>query len=518
RQPESTSQKFIEVELFCKTERIYKTGDLARWNIEGNLEYLGRIDEQIKLRGFRVELGEIESLLLQHSLVKEAVVILYKTETNQSLIAYVTGFTNHLSIELKNHLKSRLPDYMIPAQIVVLDELPLTPNGKIDRKALPAPNLEIEGLYTAPRNEVEQKLAQLWSAVLERQEIGIHNNFFDLGGHSLLAIKLLNNIQQVFGQQLALSSLFQNPTIAQLAEQICHTGVQQSHRDLLLLQPQGNATPVFCFPGANGHGFYFQDLATNLGNEHPVYGLETPGRDGLSPLPNSVELHASQLIEVLRQQQPKSPYILVGYSSGCAVAFEMAFQLEQQGEKIEFLAILDSGLVTHPEYLSNRTEIDWIWQLLQRIEALKGVSFGLEYTDLAVQSDDQARWNLAAEYLYKHNVLPEHSTLDLLKTNMQVMKVLTLNYANYQPQHSISAPIVLFRAQEVHEIVVRELQAFSDYDLLDWGWQTYTQKPVKVISIPGNHGQMLYEPNVKILATQLQRAMVEANKAIALNY
>ncbi|MFN6565571.1 MAG: amino acid adenylation domain-containing protein [Nostoc sp. ChiSLP01] len=516
--PEITAQKFIEIELFGKTERVYKTGDLARWNSEGNLEYLGRIDEQIKLRGFRVELGEIESLLLQHPLVKEAAVILYKTETNQSLIAYVTGITNHLSIELKNHLKSRLPDYMIPAQIVVLDELPLTPNGKIDRKALPAPNLKIQGLYTAPRNEVEQKLAQLWSAALERQEIGIHNNFFDLGGHSLLAIKLLNNIQQVFGQQLALSSLFQNPTIAQLAEQICHTGVQQSHRDLLLLQPQGNATPVFCLPGANGHGFYFQDLATNLGNEHPVYGLETPGRDGLNPLPDSVELHASQLIEVLRQQQPKSPYILVGYSSGCAVAFEMALQLEQQGKKIEFLAILDSGLVSCPEHLTNRTELDWIWQLLQRIEALKGVSLGLEYADLAAQNDDQARWDLAAEYLYKHNVLPEHSSLDLLKTNMQVMKVLTLNYANYQPKHSISAPIVLFRAQEVHEIVVRELQAFSDYDLPDWGWQTYTQQPVKVISIPGNHGRMLYEPNVKVLATQLQTAMLEAEKVIALNY
>ncbi|MFN6462895.1 MAG: amino acid adenylation domain-containing protein [Nostoc sp. DedVER02] len=516
--PEISAQKFIEIELFGKTERIYKTGDLARWNAEGNLEYFGRIDEQIKLRGFRVELGEIESLLLQHPLVKEAAVILYKTETNQSLIAYVTGITNHLSIELKNYLRSRLPDYMIPAQIVVLDELPLTPNGKIDRKALPTPNLEIQGLYTAPRNEVEQKLAQLWSAVLERQEIGIYNNFFDLGGHSLLAIKLLNNIQQVFGQQLALSSLFQNPTIDQLAEQISNTGVQQSHPDLLLLQPQGNATPLFCLPGANGHGFYFQDLATNLGNEHPVYGLETPGRDGLNPLPNSVELHASQLIEVLHQQQPQSPYILVGYSSGCAVAFEMALQLEQQSEKIEFLAILDSGLVSCPEHLTNRTEIDWIWQLLQRIEALKGVSFGLKYTDLAAQNDDQARWNLAAEYLYRYNVLPEHSTLDLLKTNMQVMKVLTLNYANYQPKHSISAPIVLFRAQEVHEIVVRELQAFSDYDLPDWRWQTYAQKPVKVISIPGNHGRMLYEPNVKVLATQLQTVMQEAKKVIALNY
>ncbi|MEH2026223.1 non-ribosomal peptide synthetase [Nostoc sp.] len=507
--PDLTAEKFIKIDLFGKTERIYKTGDLARWGIDGNLEYLGRIDDQIKLRGFRIELGEIESILLQHPSVKEAIVTLYKTESNQSLIAYLTGITTDLSTQLKNHLKSRLPDYMIPAQMIVLNELPLTPNGKIDRKALPLPNGVIEGLSEAPRNKLEQQLTQVWSAVLERQEIGIHDNFFDLGGHSLLAIKLLNNIQQVFEQQLSLSSLFQNPTIAQLAEQLCNTEVQQLNSDLLLLQPQGEATPLFFLPGANGHSFYFRDLAINLGTERPVYGLETPGRDGSNPLPESVAAHASQLIELLHQQQPKSPYILVGYSSGCAVAFEMASQLEQQGETVSLLAILDAGLVSQPEYLTNRTDIDWIWQSIQRIQALKGVSLGLEYSHLAAQSDDQARWDLAAEYLYRYNILPEYSTISLLKTNLKVMKVLTLNYANYHPTHLISAPIVLFRAQEVQEIVLQELQAFSDYNLPDWGWQAYTQKPVKVISVPGNHGLMLYEPNVKLLATQLQSLMVD---------
>ncbi|QKQ75845.1 non-ribosomal peptide synthetase [Nostoc sp. TCL240-02] len=505
--PDLTTEKFIEVELFSKIERIYKTGDLARWVSDGNLEYLGRIDDQIKLRGFRIELGEIEAILLQHPSVKEAIVTLYKTESNQSLIAYVTGINNDLFTQLKNYLKSRLPDYMIPAQIIVLDELPLTPNGKVDRKSLPAPNGVIEGLYEPPRNEVEQQLAQVWSAVLEHQDIGIHDNFFDLGGHSLLAIKLLNNIQQVFERQLSLSSLFQNPTIAQLSEQLCNSEVQQSNPDLLSLQLQGDATPLFFLPGANGHGFYFRDLAINLGTKRPIYGLETPGRDGSSALPDSVTAHASQLIEILRKQA-KSPYILAGYSSGCAVAFEMAFQLEQQGETVSLLAILDAGLVSQPEYFTDRAELDWIWQLIRRIEVLKGVYLGLQYDDLVAQPNDRARWDLAADYLYRNNVLPEHSTLSLLKTNMKVMKVLTLNYANYQPTHPISAPIVLFRAQEVKDIVLQELQAFSDYDLPDWGWQTYTQKPLKVISVPGNHGQMLYEPNVKLLAAQLHNLMV----------
>jgi amino acid adenylation domain-containing protein len=500
---ELTNEKFIHIELFGKKERIYKTGDLARWDFAGNLEYLGRIDEQIKLRGFRIELHEIETILLQHSAVKEAIVTLYKTANNQSLIAYVTGINDDLPTQLKKYLKLRLPDYMIPTQIIRLDKLPLTTNGKVNRQALPTPNSIVTSLTEPPRNTVEQQLAQIWSAVLECQNMGIHDNFFDLGGHSLLAIKLLNNIHQVFNQQLSLSSLFQNPTIAQLAEQLSNPEIQQPNSNLLLLQPQGNATPLFCLPGANGHGFYFRDLAINLGTQRPIYALETPGRDGSSPLPNSVATHASQLINLLRQQQPKSPYILVGYSSGCAVAFEMASQLEQQGETVSLLVILDAGLVSQPKFFTDKTELDWIWQLIRRIEVLKGVSLGLKYDDLVAQPDDKARWDLAAEYLHRKNILPEHSTLSLLKTNMKVMKVLTLNYANYRPTHPISAPIVLFRAQEVKDIVLQEIQAFSNYDLPDWGWQVYTKKPVQVISVPGNHGQMLYEPNVQILAKSL---------------
>ena len=505
--PETTAEKFIEVELFSQVERIYKTGDLARWRDDGNLEYLGRMDEQVKLRGFRIELGEIESLLLQYPLVKEAVVTVNKTENNQSLIAYVTGIDDDFCSDLKNYLKSSLPDYMIPAQIVVLDKLPLTPNGKIDRKALPVPNISVQAAYTPPRHKVEAQLAQIWSALLERQKIGIHDNFFDLGGHSLLAVKLLNLVQQELGQQLALRSLFQNPTIAQLAQHIGNREIQESNPDLVTIQPLGDATPLFCVSGSNGHGFYFRDLAINLGTEHPVYGLDAPGRDGLSILPHSVADHASQLIAQLRQQQPQGPYILLGYSSGCSVAFEIASQLEQQGEKVSLLAILDSGLVSNPEHFKNRADIDWIWQIIQRIEALKGVSFGLEYADLAAQRDDQARWDLAADYLYRHNVLPEHASLDLLKTNMQIMRVQTLNYVDYQPAHPISAPIVLFRAEDVPEILVRELQTLTDYDLPDWGWQAYTQNHVKVISVPGTHGQMLHEPNVNILTSNLRLMM-----------
>ncbi|MCF3572346.1 amino acid adenylation domain-containing protein [Planktothrix agardhii 1806] len=508
--PDLTDEKFIEVNLFGKIERIYKTGDLAKWGDDGNLEFLGRIDHQIKLRGFRIELGEIESVLLEHPAVKEAIVNLHKTENNQQLVAYVTGeLIDDLSQQLKQHLKTYLPDYMIPSQIIRLDEFPLTPNGKIDRQALPHPNHESHSLYEAPRNTIEQQLTEIWSLILEYEKISIHDNFFDLGGHSILAIKLLNEIQKSFNKELSLTSLFQNPTIAQLAQQLSQFEAQPSISDLLVLQASGQKTPIFCVAGSNGHAFYFRDLAMNFADEHPVYGLETPGRDGSHPLPISVEDHASSLIATLRQKQPKGPYILTGYSSGCSVALEMAFQLEQQGETISLLGIFDAGLVANPDYITQRSDLDWIWNMIERIEAVKEISLGLNYEQLAAQSDDQKRWELAAEALYYHNVLPEHSTLSLLKTNLEVMKRVTLNYADYQPNFVISAPIVLFRAQDVKEIVVQEHQAMSHYEQSDWGWQPYSNKPVQVVSVQGNHGQMLYEPNVKILADQLKKSIQE---------
>ncbi|MFN7198349.1 MAG: amino acid adenylation domain-containing protein, partial [bacterium] len=294
--PDLTAEKFIEVNLFGKIERIYKTGDLAKWGDDGNIEFLGRIDHQIKLRGFRIELGEIEAVLLKHPAIKEVIVNLHKTENNQQLVVYITGeLIDNLSQQLKQHLKTHLPDYMIPSQIMRLDEFPLTPNGKIDRQALPLPDHKLQSLYEAPRNKIEQQLTEIWSLIVECKKISIHDNFFDLGGHSILAIKLLNQIQKSFNQELSLTSLFQHPTIAQLAQHLSQFEVQPSISDLLVLQSSGQKNPICCVAGSNGHAFYFRDFAMNFADEHPVYGLETPGRDGSHPLPISVEDHASSL-------------------------------------------------------------------------------------------------------------------------------------------------------------------------------------------------------------------------------
>jgi amino acid adenylation domain-containing protein len=217
--PEVTAEKFIEVELLGKTERIYKTGDLARWLPDGNLEYLGRIDHQVKLRGFRIELGEIETVLSQHQAVKEAVVILYEANDNKQLVAYLTVATesNVESTELKNWLKARLPDYMVPSHFTVLEQLPLTPNGKIDRQALPTPAIETN-TGTQPATPTEDLLASLWASVLKRETINRHDNFFELGGHSLLATQLIARIRDSFQVELPVRAIFEHPQLSHLAK------------------------------------------------------------------------------------------------------------------------------------------------------------------------------------------------------------------------------------------------------------------------------------------------------------
>ncbi|OBQ13238.1 MAG: non-ribosomal peptide synthetase, partial [Anabaena sp. AL09] len=224
---ELTGQRFIS-NPFQRSkggERLYRTGDLARYLPNGELEYLGRIDQQVKIRGFRIELGEIEGLLAQHPAVWESVVVVREDEPgDKRLVAYVVSQVAQAptTAELRSFLKEKLPDYMIPNAIVILESLPLTSNGKIDRRSLPIPESRagIEESLVAPRTPVEEKLAQIWAKVLRVEQVGIHDNFFELGGHSLLATQLVSRIRTSFKVELPLRSLFAAPTVAELAPSI----------------------------------------------------------------------------------------------------------------------------------------------------------------------------------------------------------------------------------------------------------------------------------------------------------
>jgi amino acid adenylation domain-containing protein len=230
-QPKLTAEKFL-LNPFCdgRFNRLYRTGDLVRYREDGNVDFLGRIDQQVKLRGYRIELGEIETLLSAHTDVREAVVVA-RDEGERYLAAYlVTEKRSAPSAKaLRDYLQQRLPEHMVPSAFVFLDALPLTPNGKVDRKALPRPELQpSEKDFVAPRNQMEEVLAGIWCELLHRERVGVRDKFFELGGHSLLATQLISRVRNAFGVELPLQSIFDAPTIRQFVERLQRVGGEQS--------------------------------------------------------------------------------------------------------------------------------------------------------------------------------------------------------------------------------------------------------------------------------------------------
>ncbi|HYD81948.1 MAG TPA: condensation domain-containing protein, partial [Paucimonas sp.] len=226
--PDLTAERFIPDPFGQPGARLYRTGDLARWKSDGVIEYLGRIDHQVKLRGFRIELPEIEACLLSHPAVREAVVLVREDRPgDQRLVAYLVTTKAVTEEEVRSHVQTSLPDYMVPSAVVYLDAMPMNPNGKLDRKALPAPDYSQSAAQTAPRNAIEQQLAAIWSEVLGIETVGIHDNFFLLGGHSLLATRLVSRIRSALQCELPVRALFEAPTIAQLGERVQPAAAQE---------------------------------------------------------------------------------------------------------------------------------------------------------------------------------------------------------------------------------------------------------------------------------------------------
>ncbi|ORX76564.1 acetyl-CoA synthetase-like protein [Basidiobolus meristosporus CBS 931.73] len=386
--PDLTAERFLP-DPFSDKEgcRMYKTGDLARYLPDGNLEYLGRNDHQIKIRGFRIEPGEIEARLVDHPLVKEAAVLALGEGTEKRLVAYVVAeHKEGLAHLLRTYIAEKLPDYMTPAAFVRLDELPLTPNGKLDRRALPEPDSSslVSQKYEAPVGEIETALAAIWEELLSIERVGRHDNFFMIGGHSLLAVKLIGRIRSSLGFELKLRTIFQAPTIEELVQVLPQQ--DSSHEDafnvMLPLKPNGNRSPLFCVHPIFGLSWSFVGLAKHLHADQPLYGIQARGLDGNSRPALTLEDMASDYIDQIRLIQPHGPYNLLGWSFGGTVAHHMAVQLEMQGEKVDLLALMDS----RAEAMSTLGCIDENEHDTSYIELL--ARFGSKYTP----GEGQALW------------------------------------------------------------------------------------------------------------------------------
>ena len=514
--PELTSEKFIQNPFSNSfADRLYKTGDLARYDCDGNIEFLGRIDNQVKIRGFRIELGEIEAVLNSHPQIQQAVSIATEdTSGNKGLVAYVVFDDESATTkEIREFLRHKLPDYMIPGVFVSLDSLPLTPNGKVDRKALPIPekNFTRENEYVAPRTTIELQLTQIWSSVLNITSVGVQDNFFELGGHSLLAVRLMSLIQQQFQINLPLATLFQSPTIEQLAVVVSSDSSKKLWSPLVPIQPKGSLPPLFCIPGVGGNALYFYHLARSLGDAQPFYSLQAQGFDGETEPLGSIEEIASQYIKAIQTVQPVGPYFLAGHSFGGKVAFEMANQLQHQGQSVAYLAILDTSApisqVNHKHDDSNGDNAGWIYeiaQFFQSWEEFYGENLQI-FIEALTSLTPEKQINYFKQQLEIFDILPPQTNIKLVRGLLQVFR--TQSQINYLPHNTSRTPITLFRAQEVNSEFKNSSHLFWDPA---WGWNQFSDGEVEIHTVPGSHLSMMNKPHVEVLAQKLRKSLEQA--------
>ncbi|MEU8925633.1 amino acid adenylation domain-containing protein [Kitasatospora sp. NPDC048545] len=354
--PGLTAERFVADPFAPDGARMYRTGDLARRSTDGLLEYAGRADTQVKLRGFRIEPGGIEAVLAAHPAVgRAAVVVREDTPGVKRLVGYLVPAGEVATDALRRYLAERLPEYMVPSALVVIDELPLTGNGKLDRRALPAPESPVSA-GREPSTPQEEVLATLFAEVLGLPRVGVDDSFFELGGHSLLATRLVGRIRASLDQELALRDVFEAPSVAALSERLA-TGAESGEKfaELMPLRRGGTLPPLFCVHAGYGVGLGYSRFLPYL-PDRPVYALQARSLTRSDGLPATVEEMAADYVALIREVQPQGPYHLLGHSFGGLVVQAMATALEAMGEEVSLLAILDA--YPYADYTVKGTERD----------------------------------------------------------------------------------------------------------------------------------------------------------------
>ena len=500
--PELTAERFVE-NPFGESPKMYKTGDLVKFTPSGEISYLGRLDNQVKIRGFRIELGEIENVLASHSNVRQAAVKAVEFAAgDKRLVAYYVAEGEAVKEqELRNHLGSKLPEYMVPGYIVAMEAFPTTPNGKVDYKALPRPELNRDAAdIVAARDTLELALVNIWEEALGVKPIGVTDNFFNLGGHSLLAVNIMNAIEQEFGKELPVNVLFQNPTIEQLGE-VVRKDQGVSNTPLVPIKQQGDQLPLFLPHPIGGNVFCYVTMSRYLSTDQPIYGLQSPSIYDDSVPHVSVEDMAADYIEEIRKVQPSGPYHLAGWCFGGVISYEIARQLKAAGEEVAMLAMFDTRapLVDDQEDFDDADLLSWF---ARDLAVPYGKSLKIEPETLRAQEPENM-FGYVLERGKEIKVLPEDADYDQLYRYFQVYIANAIALNGYDSL-GYDGRINLVLAKDEPEIPALGKNL---------GWDRMEVKDLQILEADGDHSTIMYDPNVQHIAQLLQGWLDDAHHA-----
>lgn len=471
---------------------LYKTGDLARLLPDGRVEFMGRADDQVKVRGFRIELEEIEEVIRQCEGIQNAAVAAVEFGPgDKRLVAYFTGAAQLSPEQIKDFLRDRLPSYMVPSECIPVGSLPSTPSGKVDRQALkeirqklPNPVRNVQ----SPDDEIEYKLVRIWESILRVRPIGITDNFFDLGGHSLLAARMFATIEKKLGISMPLSMLVENSTIERLALRIRQQLHGREWPGVVAIQPFGSKPPLFVVHGLGGSLFSFRPLTEALGADQPVYGLQRGENSSERP---TIKALAARYVDEIQAVDPIGPYNIAGHSSGGMIAFEVASQLVALGKEVNVLALLNCDY-RFGQHSSKGSE-----SKIKRVNPFEILKQNYRH---AIRQASEIGWNALIWRRYFHEIIKlkfwllKHSPWKqkYYPALFGVEAYLALSAAQYKPR-PYPGDVMLFIAEE----------AAKPNDDFGAGWAKSILGKLEILKIPGGHQSMLTQPKVVNLANAL---------------
>lgn len=490
------TEKVFTVDPKTKTGRVYRTGDLGIRLPTGEIELVARKDTQVKIRGQRVELSEIEQNIIKINGVEQAAVVPGTGDYEGRLIAYIryNEYTRPDENDVKQSLTQVLPAYMVPSVYVSLKEFPLTNSGKINRRALPAPTAADinDTVYTAPRTQTELKLADIWRELLKVDVVGIHDNFFELGGHSMLAVKLIAMVEKASGKRLPVSTLFEHPTIGKFANLLKEDKAPNKHKSLVPVKAAEGKEPLYIVSGINGTAFAFVEFANMLDPNQPVFVLQQPQETSeLEEFPGNVEGIAATYVDQILEQNPNGPYAIAGHCFGGIIAFEMAKQLEIIGKEVKLIALFDTYLpqIENPKNGVHKN-IHRIKKILQRalFKSYKNIHLFLHDRELALKYRKNSFMKFTGSVKKKFSITTDVEKYEFSeKVTQQYRKAIKDYQITPYNRH-----ILLYRAK---------MASFKWDDHRYLGWKLYTDE-LEIHEIKADHLTMLLSKDFAALVQE----------------